>query len=1386
MPSSLQPIHVSVPVTAVAIVHFGLRILLLVGEGRQLKIFDNESNRVLHSLQVFRSQSVHGIQCRSEAEQGHLICLIWGGRATTILHIRLDTSDSCTVCLAEELLTDDWISNTCPLNDSKQVNGDQSAFPQAIFLTSHNVLYSLISSSSPQSRVPGRLSYKSVAAGPTSVLYSAHIVLLASGEALIAAGTVFGEVLIWSCGLSSIHNDADVTASASLLRTFRGHEGSVFGVTITETASTVDHGLNTCMVASCSDDRQIKIWDLSSPSGGSAIVKTQTGFKPQFTQGEIRSEKCIASIMGHLSRIWGLRFLSKSGEALRWLSFGEDSTCQTWQLVKNLDNAASISADKQQCYGIQHDESYAYHIGKDIWAVAVDLQKDKASLILTGGADGRIVSYSIPNSDVHKWTADVPIPRQSAVKSQSNSRALSTNNPSLSLTPAERAFSAIQGHWNLYRVLESAIPTYPSGSFTGVAILTQRLPTDDKYDAEYLYVEEGELTTRQGLAMRGSRRYVYRYQRASRSITAWFVKTDTIASVDYLFHQVSFSDVPYQIPKDQFLPNGYVSTAKGHHLCVNDNYDAGYEFQYQHTNLIQWNLKYTVKGPKKDYTASANYTRTAEAESSLPKGMNTVEEGDLACGKERAASMDNFKNYYWLGRSEVIATTTQGCVFLGTLDGSNTTRNLLSKTIGATKSRTFSWDLVGRIPELYSYSIAVSISNHTVILGAANGSLLCYQRSSQEILNFSKLSRKITGLFAEELEGSEDGHRNIAVIACCVSDTTAYYFSFVTDDAMLKDVPTFVKLTLPQNFIVTSVCFTPTEHLLVLGSRSGAVCFYDRSLFHLTSPISACCFIRQVHVDDAITTIQVVPKNSFKTAGNSLLTTGRDGRFALHEVHVRRGDGETNVKLECLHTAIPPFGPNIEGACFDSENEDLLLWGFRSTDFVVWNETKRMEVMKVPCGGAHRSWAYSPRNDGHNGGVFIWTKASTCNVQAQSKASHRVLQAGGHGREIKAMAICPLRIKLDDDYGHLMATGAEDTTIRISFATGVNVSSSQPMRCLGVISKHNTGIQQLQWSSDGRFLFSAAGLEEFYVWRVRRIPCLETGFLCISQCSKVTESSDLRIMGFDVEPIIADVNVEHHKYAITMAYSDSTIRIWSFDASTSGQGFELLSSGIYKSCCLTQIKFLRPGDKSYLLTAGTDGFIAFWPVEDFQGQQERRSSLPKRSSGQNAESFHGDLKWHYQHRIHQSSIKCLTSHHLSDSEVIVATGGDDNAVAFTRIIFDAEFPDLPICFTLLLARAHASTITGIQCLGPQLDSAQSDGRTSWTFATVSNDQRLKTWILTIDSGTPGTEGLSVRKGTSLQSSIADASCMEMTPGFCGEKRIMIAGIGVETWNATHV
>lgn len=67
---------------------------------------------------------------------------------------------------------------------------------------------------------------------------------------------------------------------------------------------------------------------------------------------------------------------------------------------------------------------------------------------------------------------------------------------------------------------------------------------------------------------------------------------------------------------------------------------------------------------------------------------------------------------------------------------------------------------------------------------------------------------------------------------------------------------------------------------------------------------------------------------------------------------------------------------------------------------------------------------------------------------------------------------------------------------------------------------------------------------------------------------------------------------------------------------------------------------------------------------------------------------------------------------------------------------------------------------------------------------MSNDQRLKTWNLSIDPTKPGIVGLQVKKEGDVYNEIADASCVEVLPGEgkgAGVRGVVVAGIGVELW-----
>ncbi|KAI9745739.1 MAG: hypothetical protein M1818_001275 [Claussenomyces sp. TS43310] len=158
-------------------------------------------------------------------------------------------------------------------------------------------------------------------------------------------------------------------------------------------------------------------------------------------------------------------------------------------------------------------------------------------------------------------------------------------------------FRALQGDWTVERSMISFISTYPSGRFLGTAEFMPRYPASE-YDAEHLYAEEGDFETDNGMKFRATRRYAYRYQEATDTLSAWFVKTDN-RSVDYLFHE--FEVLPPE--------HGSGWRARAHHLCVQDTYDVIYEFRFRGVNIEYWTMKYTVRGPSKDYRIESTYRR---------------------------------------------------------------------------------------------------------------------------------------------------------------------------------------------------------------------------------------------------------------------------------------------------------------------------------------------------------------------------------------------------------------------------------------------------------------------------------------------------------------------------------------------------------------------------------------------------------------------------------------------------------------------------------------------------------------------------------------------------------------------------------------------------------
>ena len=1141
--STAQLTHFLYPVTALEHVSADTAVLLLAGEGSFLRICSAQSCRVLHTQNLFLSDPIHGIKARGipkgrNGRSASIQALVWAGRSIVTLRIdsRIDSGGhgDLSLELLNETHADSWILDACfyPPAD----NGHDAIAGRAVVLTSYNVLY-LLHIDEKGDNTHGHTRLCCVSSGPRSLLYSAHIVWLPEARGLVAAGTVFGEVLVWSFSAKELHSTFSRVVSSHLHSTFNGHEGSVFGVQISEYDPST---LARRFLASCSDDRTIRIWDVTDISKVVA-ANGMPGESNSFVEhedkrnGEGATSPCVAMAMGHISRIWGLRFLPMRQGVCQILSYGEDATAQIWRL--NTPVGPTSKSATASPLSLQHSSTYGFHFGKNVWAAAVSHTTGIGCHLSTGGADCRITRYQLGDLDQSflgcSWQRQY---RMEEVCSQLLSRETT-----------KRLFKALKGSWKLKRYLHSAIATYPSGMLEGTATFQERPSTDPAYDMEYLYTENGQLVTEQGFCLPASRRYVYRYRESTEQMSAWFVKPEDGETVDYLFHVLDFEISASKLFEPRAGDTAEHATAHAHHLCIDDNYQVGYVFSTQAMDLSSWSVKYTVKGPSKDYVADSRYYKNDAAgiydvADTSAVILSTAKSSDVLTGptsghESTPSNTDSFKEYAWINRQSFLASTGDGWLLIG----------VLSDTEPSGESALVTWDQIGQYEDLKGTCLTAKVEHtDSVLLTGTGGVIYLYRHDSRRLTPFTKLPRKIAYLhasfcqhgFGSQLESGKA--EDIFVFASCLGTSTAYYLLLDNEskDARCRQF----QVDVPAAFVTTSSHFAHRLKFLILGARSGDIVFYSiGSEADTPHEVVQNLHIRQVHGQESVTSIQTLPSPGPGTSTDSfyVLTTGRDGKYRTHKIsHCNSG-----LSFETVHTGIPPFGPNIEGAYFSPTSQELFLYGFRSREFVVWNETEQRETMTVECGGAHRHWAYTHLKSRNGGGRFIWTKASAFNIHSQAQASHRIVQHGGHGREIKAVAVSPATKSNDDARSKFLATGAEDTSIRILGFTNDREGAGCGLRCLHTLSRHVTGSQQLRWSKDGRYLFSAAGREEFFVWRVQPVPLLQIGVVSVSHCPAVSESGDLRIMDFDVLEVHSADSAATERFILPMAYSDSSVRV---------------------------------------------------------------------------------------------------------------------------------------------------------------------------------------------------------------------------------------------------
>ncbi|KAF9735654.1 hypothetical protein PMIN02_011919 [Paraphaeosphaeria minitans] len=754
-------------------------------------------------------------------------------------------------------------------------------------------------------------------------------------------------------------------------------------------------------------------------------------------------------------------------------------------------------------------------------------------------------------------------------------------------------------------------------------------------------------------------------------------------------------------------------------------------------------------------------------------------------GHRSSKQTEFLRSYAFVDASSFILTTNSGGVFLETMSPQHTSRIDLS-------------ELVAQPEDLSGYSVcAGEPSLGVAFVAGAKGSLYAYHKKTSRLTKLHTVNGKIgevfTGTFADSLQSNWMvllvtlvGQKDAQLLHV---DLTQCKEPQPLEELLESARPTLSSTTIvpiPDHItglVITSMVYVDASEgsYVLLGFRRGSIAAYrivDQSAEHADqTPAELLGIMHSIHGKETVTAMTWVPQGTDSPSGH-LVSTGRDGCVAIHLIKLE------TMSYRLVHNITLPVGPNIEGLYF--HDDELHVYGFSHKEFVVYNTVTEEVTMSVETGGAHRSWSFQPHISEKGGGTLVWTRASSMHILSQSGPDHEVIRSGGHGREIKAVAASPA-IETDKGKSQLIATGAEDTDIKIFSYTDKHLT------CLHTLRKHTTGIQSLQWSADGSYLFSSGGCEEFYVWKTTLLPPAlgGIGVVCEASCAPESEHSDLRIMAFDV--------AQHAEtpagFIISMVFSNSVVKIYAYSP-TSPQHWQPLASALYSTSCLTQCAFLPTPSKHIapphsILTAGTDGHAVLWPIPLLPLHLHRAQDP---DSDPHPHPY--NLTHHSSTSLHQSTSKTLATVALpaKNDIILVVSGGDDGTLAFRLARCapdggDVAWTGVPV----VVVRSHASAVTACAMVPWQ-------GRV--LLVTGGNDQWVRMWAVDVsavedrgdgngDGDGDGGDWITIRRVGKARTSVADVSSVAVLLG--GEDddddddehdegqpaRVLVCGVGMQ-------
>ncbi|XP_055079329.1 WD repeat-containing protein 6-like [Periophthalmus magnuspinnatus] len=1265
MASQMETAALVAPVTALEFIQ---NEFVLSGEGPVLTVYSLHPPKSCSSLSVLQHQRIHGIRPRrgdakapaqekSGRNPSFYNLAVFGGKAVRLIRLHpLDPFQLETIRPIMEL--HDWIL------DVRWMSGDPHPF--LCIALAHNSALLL------DTETETTLFRQSCSEG--CLLYSALVLAHKSwSDTVIVGGTVFNQLVIWKPGDVA----ESLESKSPVVRRLLGHSGVIFDISYSQ---------NEGVLASASDDRSVRIWQIGNLGGNGGQCGNQ-------------NPVCLHVLYGHQARVFSVRLLNS-----KVFSAGEDGTCLMW------DNGQVIQTLKG-------------HRAGGVRALAISSEScEKAIWVASGGADGGVRLWKLgvkqdQVEDNEENLKDLKFPIGKINAKELKKQKVKQQDKGLSSESVKKQHTAD------YSKVENEFALQFDNAETE-NMVNEMAVTMDNLKMSGTLVEKQEDC--QGTQKNQDQSLLDRKVVEDSSDTISNSKDNMDAKQKVKIVDSDFIGIG--VPKVICALDSEESTWSNCRFLVCTDKGGVYEY----TNK-KWELVW--QGPPEFQSYCLMEVASVKIKESL---VHVCAVGNI-CGSVQVFPVANPKGGICLvagngkihsliwqkgsadGGAWLLASGSDGLVYRWWVEVTKRELQVVEMT---------SFELPMCTKRWLTAAIRVHLIEDVAwVCGDRRGSLLLYQ----ECQNATMLSGEEQTLLVKSTSQADKELAQKQGLTKCANhgldkkdllvENLANKVSQELDDEIKrkKEIQEASMLNQDTSKGRLRQKLTPVSALFGVHGKQGVTSVFEHSGLFYSTGRDGCVRIFHSKMSESQEYILEVLRVQRACKGMEWLE-----KILILETKVGQevkplaaeNKESTEINQLCLKNTDKQ---NVQEARF-------AIVGFHGSHFVVWDPVRQERLLSVLCGGGHRSWSLWTDEKGHwteNGALaFIKQGAVLTSERTLKEANGKIgwsLKEGIHGRGIGCVHRLGRIMSQRNACWEIVVTGGEDTSVTI---LALNPKNGE-MKVLGVLTDHISSVRALTAVAKqdvGRtalsaLVVSAGGRAQIQCYRLL-IGCGEWGETSCQVIQVAAHRLDEqwerkrnrhKMVKMDPETRYMSMAVLEQtpdSLILALACSDGAVRL--FSVSEVKHHIELLWESFHHqrcvlsvaTCCLQDTQCNR---HQLLFSAATDGQIAVWDFTSSSLSNQNPSTpiftIPAHQSGINSLDIYP---------------VCLIDFH----HVTVASGGDDGQLTVSQIkiqIVDNSDPQNRLLINLVnqscIPLAHAAPLTSLKLLNKnQIVSASCDQR----------------------------------------------------------------------------